>query len=177
MYQADASGTVSLGLRRQFRPPSPSRTQTSRSPASWAKGKRRRVRRVVRHSTCCSLRISILKPNGAILITPVSVGSNGGFLDEVVLPTTGTYTLFVDPQGPVNRGARRSRALSNVPADAAATIVPGERTGDSVDDRARSERRRDLRCGLQPEGGASRSGRAAARRGYRSSGRKRVRTP
>ena len=74
-------------------------------------------------STCCSLRISMLRPNGTVLITPVSAGTNGGFLDAVGLPTTGTYTLFVDPQGPVTGSA--TLTLYNVSADAAGTIVPG----------------------------------------------------
>ena len=74
-------------------------------------------------STCCSVRISILRPNGTVLVAPVSAGTNGGFLDAVVLPTTGTYAIFVDPQGPATGSA--TLTLYNVPADAAGTIVPG----------------------------------------------------
>ena len=121
---ADASGTVAFGSSAPVTTTVPG--QNANVTFSGVAGQRASV--VVSDvsfgtSTCCSLRISILKPNGTVLVTPVSVGSNGGFLDAVVLPTTGTYTLFVDPQGPVTGSA--TLTLYNVPADAAATIVPG----------------------------------------------------
>ena len=121
---ADASGTVAFGSSAPVTTTVPG--QNANVTFSGVAGQRASV--VVSDvsfgtSTCCSLRISILKPNGSVLVTPVSVGSNGGFLDAVVLPTTGTYTLFVDPQGPVTGSA--TLTLYNVPADAAATIVPG----------------------------------------------------
>ena len=74
-------------------------------------------------STCCSLKVSMLRPNGTVLVSPVTAGTNGGFLDAVVLPTTGTYTMVVDPQGPVTGSA--TFTLYDVPVDAAGTIVPG----------------------------------------------------
>ena len=121
---ADASGTVAFGSSTPVTTTVPG--QNANVTFSGVAGQRASV--VVSDvsfgtSTCCSLRISILKPNGTVLVTPVSAGSNGGFLDAVVLPTTGTYTLFVDPQGPVTGSA--TLTLYNVPADAAATIVPG----------------------------------------------------
>ena len=49
-------------------------------------------------STCCSLLISILKPNGSNLTTK-AFGTNGGSIAIPALPTSGTYTLVVDPAG------------------------------------------------------------------------------
>jgi len=48
--------------------------------------------------SCCNLDVSILKPDGTALTTAASMGVSGGFVEPVTLPTTGTYTLLVDPQ-------------------------------------------------------------------------------
>jgi hypothetical protein len=74
-------------------------------------------------STCCSARVSILKPNGATLVSALSFGNGGGFADAVVLPTTGTYTIVVDPQGPATGSA--TLVLHDVPPDVASAIVAG----------------------------------------------------
>ena len=74
-------------------------------------------------SSCCSVRVSLLRPNGTPLAGPVSAGTTGGFLDAVVLPTTGTYAIVVDPQGGVTGDA--TLTLYNVPADTAGSIVVG----------------------------------------------------
>ena len=121
---ADASGTVAFGSSAPVTTTVPG--QNANVTFSGVAGQRASV--VVSDvsfgtSTCCSLRISILKPNGSVLVTPVSAGSNGGFLDAVVLPTTGTYTIFVDRRG-LSLGSA-TLTLYNVPADAATTIVPG----------------------------------------------------
>src|SRR5436305_856497 len=51
-------------------------------------------------SSCCSLLASILKPDGSTMSgTTKYVGTSGGYLDTVTLPTSGTYTIFLDPQG------------------------------------------------------------------------------
>jgi hypothetical protein len=73
--------------------------------------------------TCCSTRVSILKPNGAVLVSPASMGTNGGFLDTATLPTTGTYTIVVDPQGASTGSV--TLTLYDVPADVSGTIVAG----------------------------------------------------
>src|SRR5919204_347015 len=50
-------------------------------------------------SSCCSLLASIVKPDGSTMSgTTKYVGTSGGYLDTVTLPTTGTYTIFLDPQ-------------------------------------------------------------------------------
>jgi YD repeat-containing protein len=48
-------------------------------------------------SGCCSFYVYIYKPDGTTL-TSLLLGTSGGVLDFPVLPTTGTYTLLVDPQ-------------------------------------------------------------------------------
>ena len=121
---ADAGGTVAFGSSAPVTTTVPG--QNANITFSGVAGQRASV--VVSDvsfgtSTCCSVRISILRPNGTVLVTPVSAGTNGGFLDAVVLPTTGTYAIFVDPQGPATGSA--TLTLYNVPADAAGTIVPG----------------------------------------------------
>ncbi|MDQ3995189.1 MAG: hypothetical protein M3265_10385, partial [Actinomycetota bacterium] len=74
-------------------------------------------------STCCSAKVSILKPDGKVLVAAAFVGTNGGFIDTKTLPTTGTYTILVDPQ----KAATGSMTLTlyDVPADDVDTIAPG----------------------------------------------------
>ncbi|MGH3033191.1 MAG: Ig-like domain-containing protein [Gaiellaceae bacterium] len=71
---------------------------------------------------CCSTRVTILRPDGKTLAS-ATAGAAGGFIDAVSLPTSGTYAILVDPQGP-GTGSVTLR-LYDVPADAAAAIVPG----------------------------------------------------
>ncbi|MFI9639121.1 RHS repeat-associated core domain-containing protein [Micromonospora sp. NPDC051925] len=66
--------------------------------------------------------VTLRKPGGG---TVVSNGSCGAacFLDTTVLPTEGTYTLFVDPQA-ATTGAITVQVY-DVPADAAVAATPG----------------------------------------------------
>jgi hypothetical protein len=73
--------------------------------------------------TCCSVSVSILKPDGTSLVTPTTFGTSGGFVDVKTLPVTGTYTLVVDPQSWAAGSV--TLTLYDVPADVSATIVPG----------------------------------------------------
>jgi len=41
--------------------------------------------------------VSIVKPDGTNLVAPTSFGTGGVVLDTQILPTTGTYAVFVDP--------------------------------------------------------------------------------
>ncbi len=50
-------------------------------------------------STCCTVQVSILKPDGTLLVSPGFVGTSGGFIDTQTLSVTGTYTIVVDPAG------------------------------------------------------------------------------
>jgi hypothetical protein len=74
-------------------------------------------------STCCSARVSILKPDGSTLVFPTPVGTNGGFLDTRTLPASGSYTILVDPQG-VDLGSM-TLTLYDVPPDVTGSITPG----------------------------------------------------
>src|SRR2546427_471713 len=46
----------------------------------------------------CDLNVSILKPDTSVLTGPTCMDA-GGFIDATALPTTGTYTITVDPAG------------------------------------------------------------------------------
>lgn len=65
-----------------------------------------------------STTIALYTPERALLQTPWSVGRNGGFLDALSLPTTGLYTLVVDP-ATTDTGSL-TFTLYNIPPD-----VPG----------------------------------------------------
>ncbi|HEX2045680.1 MAG TPA: S8 family peptidase [Gaiellaceae bacterium] len=48
-------------------------------------------------SSCCSLRLSVLKPDGTALFYPVLVGRSGKTV-SLSLPVSGSYTVGLDPQ-------------------------------------------------------------------------------
>jgi hypothetical protein len=73
-------------------------------------------------SSCCGAKVSINGPDGSKLVAPTYFGTNGGFVDAVTLPRTGTYTILVDPQGTTTGSA--TLTLHDVPADATAPIEP-----------------------------------------------------
>ncbi len=74
-------------------------------------------------STCCSVRVSILKPDGSTLVAPTLFGTSGGFFDVQTLPATGLYTILVDPQS--SDTGSMTLTLNDVPADVTTTITPG----------------------------------------------------
>jgi hypothetical protein len=74
-------------------------------------------------STCCSLKVSVLRPNGTYLVAPTYVGTKGGFLDTKTLTSSGTYTVLVDPQAGDTGGARLT--LYDVPPDVTGTLAIG----------------------------------------------------
>ena len=74
-------------------------------------------------STCCSTRVSILKPGGGALVSPTSIGTTGGFIDLQTLPVTGLYSILVDPQN--QDVGSMTLTLYDVPADPDPTITPG----------------------------------------------------
>ena len=47
--------------------------------------------------TIASSNVSVLQPDGTNLTSPLFVGTGGGSIDVPVIPTTGTYTILVDP--------------------------------------------------------------------------------
>ena len=74
-------------------------------------------------STCCSSLVSVRKPDGTNLVAPFSVGTRGRFLDVRTLPVSGTYKIFIDPQGTA-KGAM-TLTLYNVPADDSKALTVG----------------------------------------------------
>jgi len=74
-------------------------------------------------SQCCSVRISILKPDGTTLVAPTLVGTSGGFIDTTTLPVAGSYTIVIDPQG-ADTGSI-TLTLYDVPADITGSLTIG----------------------------------------------------
>jgi subtilisin family serine protease len=74
-------------------------------------------------SSCCSARVSIIRPNGTNLVAPTLVGTNGGFVDTKTVTTTGAHTILFDPQGTASGSA--TLKLHDVPADASGTLTIG----------------------------------------------------
>jgi subtilisin family serine protease len=74
-------------------------------------------------STCCSARVSILKPDGSTLVYATPFGTSGGFVDTKTLPVSGTYTILVDPQ--LTDVGSATLTLYDVPPDVTSTITPG----------------------------------------------------
>lgn len=68
--------------------------------------------------------VSIQKPAGAgNLVSPTPVFSSGKFIDVVTLPTTGVYTIYIDPQS--NGIGSMTLTLYDVPPDTSGTMVAG----------------------------------------------------
>src|SRR5262245_693258 len=74
-------------------------------------------------STCCSARVSILKPDGTTLVYATPFGTSGGFVDTKTLPVSGTYTILVDPQ--LTDVGSATLTLYDVPPDVTGTMTPG----------------------------------------------------
>src|SRR5262245_46440974 len=74
-------------------------------------------------STCCSARVSILKPDGSTLVYATPFGTSGGFVDTKTLPVSGTYTILVDPQ--LTDVGSATLTLYDVPPDVTGTMTPG----------------------------------------------------
>ena len=74
-------------------------------------------------SACCTVNISILKPDGTRLMNPVAVASGTVAMDAKTLPTTGTYKIVVDPYQTATGTV--TLTLHDVPADATATATVG----------------------------------------------------
>jgi len=76
-------------------------------------------------STLASANASILNPDGSTLVFPVGFGTPASAVDTPVLPATGTYTLFIDPNG-INTG----NVTLTLSAEVTGTIVVN---GSSMD--------------------------------------------
>ena len=74
-------------------------------------------------STTGSLKVSITKPDGTVFVAATSMGTTGGFIDVKSLPTTGTYTILVDPQ--LSAIGSATLQLYDVPADLNTSLTAG----------------------------------------------------
>jgi subtilisin family serine protease len=72
---------------------------------------------------CSSAKVSVLKPDGTTLISPMGFGLSGGFVDTKTLPQTGSYRILVDPQS--NAVGSAAVMLYDVPPDVQTDVVPG----------------------------------------------------
>ncbi len=73
-------------------------------------------------SSCCSIKVSILRPDGTAMYGPVNVGTSGGWSDVLSVAVAGRYTIKVDPQS-ANFGSASLRLLV-VPPDQIVTATP-----------------------------------------------------
>jgi hypothetical protein len=76
--------------------------------------------------SCCSVKITILKPDDTALVAATSLGTAGGFIDTKTLPVGGTYAIVVDPQ--ISAVGAVTLQLYAVPADVTTSITPGVAT-------------------------------------------------
>ncbi len=67
--------------------------------------------------------VKIIRPDGGAIGSPAYVGTSGGFIDTLTLPTTGVYTIAVDPQQ-ANTGSV-TLTLYDVPPNPTATAILG----------------------------------------------------
>jgi len=74
-------------------------------------------------STMSTAYLSIAGPGGATVVSNTFVGTFDAFVDTRTLPTTGTYTIILDPQNDVTGSA--TVMLWDVPADASAALTVG----------------------------------------------------
>lgn len=85
--------------------------------------------------TISSANVTLYKPDGTYL-TATSVGTGGGFLDlSAALPTTGTYTLAVNPSGAYTGNLTitlSSEVTGSVTINAAATPITLSRAGQNA---------------------------------------------
>jgi len=74
------------------------------------------------YTGCNAVVVSILKPDGTQLSAAGICNGTSGFLDSQTLPSTGTYTVLVNPQGTTTGGIT---VLLNTFADVTGTITSG----------------------------------------------------
>jgi hypothetical protein len=71
----------------------------------------------------CDVEVTMKKPDGTALNVPAACMEGSGFIDVTTLPTSGTYSILVDPVGTVTGSL--TLTLYDVPADVTGTIAPG----------------------------------------------------
>jgi YD repeat-containing protein len=74
------------------------------------------------YTGCNAVVVSIAKPDGSTLGSTGLCNTSTGFLDSLTLPSTGVYTVLIDPQG---AGTGSVNVLLNLFTDAGGPITPG----------------------------------------------------
>src|SRR5690349_21700141 len=74
----------------------------------------------------CDVNVSILKPDASVLAAATCM-EGSGFIDVKTLPTTGTYTIKVDPQDAA--AGSLTLTLYDVPADPSTSLTVGGASG------------------------------------------------
>src|SRR5262245_43017462 len=123
---ADTTGTIKPGGAPVTVTPGPVPGQNALVTFSGAQNQRIALKLsnvTIGTSTCCSARVSILKPDGSTLVFATPFGTSGGFVDTKTLPVSGTYTILVDPQ--LTDVGSATLTLYDVPPDVTSTIAPG----------------------------------------------------
>lgn len=82
-----------------------------------------RVSLKISNVTFSSATAQLLDPNGNAVGGSVLFGTGGGFVDTRTLPSTGTYSITIDP--PNTTTGTATFTLYNVPPDVTGTITPG----------------------------------------------------
>jgi hypothetical protein len=89
-----------------------------------------RVSLMISNVTISSATAQLLDPSGNPVGGSVFFGTSGGFVDTRTLPSTGTYSLTIDPQYMSTGSA--TFTLYNVPPDVTGTITPGSAFVSSI---------------------------------------------
>jgi large repetitive protein len=82
-----------------------------------------RVSLTISNVTYSSATAQLLDPSGNAVGGNVLFGTGGGFVDTRTLPSTGTYSITIDPPNTTTGSA--TFTLYNVPPDVTGTITPG----------------------------------------------------
>jgi subtilisin family serine protease len=73
--------------------------------------------------TMASGKVTLYRPNGAVVVGPTLFGTSGAFLEPVTLPVTSTYYMLIDPQTSSTGSATVN--LNDVPPDVVGSITAG----------------------------------------------------
>jgi len=97
-------------------------TAGDKATATFSGTAGQRVSLDITNSTIASMKISLLRPNGAALFT-VAATKTARYVDANTLPVNGTYKLVVDPN--LDHTGKVTLRLYNIPPDASNTMTVG----------------------------------------------------
>jgi len=97
-------------------------TAGDKATATFSGTAGQRVSLDITNSTIASMKISLLRPNGAALVT-VAATKTARYVDANTLPVNGTYKLVVDPN--LDHTGKVTLKLYNIPPDASNTMTVG----------------------------------------------------